>query len=285
MKKRVLLTAKRDVPILLFLWKWKVMTTAALAKRFYPDAKPATAYRRLWCLAQAGYIQIRANAQGERFVWMLTKKGFNVIKDQLPELKEEGFLSENVSHDFMVTAAHLGDWLCGAPANVEFFTEQQLRRYHQEHYPAWISKKELHRPDGYWRIKSGQQSTTIALEVELVQKTATSYRDCSIFYSHFSNVHRVLWIVTSSSIARMVTREMGHSGAPDQSFHNFILLKEFQQNGWQAQVFSGNEKGRTISSLLSTGPTDGPQTSVTFLLLDARKSYQKSKVCASSTAA
>ncbi|MEQ1877283.1 MAG: hypothetical protein ABL958_11590 [Bdellovibrionia bacterium] len=285
MKTHVQLTGERDIPLLLFLWKWKVLTTAAIARRFYPHSRLSTAYRRLWCLERAGFIQINADSGLQIFVWTLTKKGFAVIQDTLPQLKEEGYLSEHINHDFLVTAAHLGDWLCGAPNGVDFFTEQQLRRYHRDLYPSWVSKKELHRPDGYWRLKSGDVSKTFALEVELSQKAPSLYRDPSIFYSHFANVHRVLWIVSSTSIAKTVIRAMGFADSPNTSFHNFVRLHEFQKTGWRAPIFLGNEHGRTISSFLNIGPTNAPHTSVGFLLLDGRKSYQRSKVCANPTAA
>jgi hypothetical protein len=282
LKQKVSLTFERDIPLLMFLWRWKVLTTAALAKCFFPEATQATAYKRLRNLERASYIQIRVDSSGRRALWTLTKKGFVVIRDQLPQLKEEGFLPEHSYHDLLVTAAHLGDWLCGVPPNVEVFTEQQLRRFHRDSYPAWVPKKELHRPDGYWRIKIGNEAHTIALEVELKQKFLPEYRNTSLFYSHFAHVHRVLWVVPSMSFSKTLLRQMGFKDKPNESFHNFVGLSDFQKNGWGAKIFLGNERDQTISSLLKTRPPEGPDISLGSLILDFRKSYQTSKTCPNS---
>jgi hypothetical protein len=73
-----------------FLWKWKVSTTAALSKKFYPARRPQNAYKRLWELEKGGFIQAKLESTQRKSLWTLTRKGFQAIQERLPELKEEG---------------------------------------------------------------------------------------------------------------------------------------------------------------------------------------------------
>ena len=74
MKQRIILTSNRDIPILLFLWRWKIATTKALHFRFFSKFSLKTAYHRLYLLRRGGFIQIRASLSGQNPVWCLTKK-------------------------------------------------------------------------------------------------------------------------------------------------------------------------------------------------------------------
>ncbi len=122
--KTVILTG-RDRSLLYFLWRWKLLSTAALTEAFFGDRSPITAYVRLWHLKAANYIQFVSDAGGTAFLWTIAPKGFHAIQDRLPDLAEAGFKSENVKHDSLVTALHLGEWLTGVPDAVEVFTEQE----------------------------------------------------------------------------------------------------------------------------------------------------------------
>ena len=80
MSKSILLSEDKDFPILRFLWKWKIATTAMLGLRFYNSDKSSGIYQRLVRLEAANFIQSRADKFGKRFVWMLTTKGFCTTK-------------------------------------------------------------------------------------------------------------------------------------------------------------------------------------------------------------
>ena len=58
MSYNVVLSENREIPLLLFLWKWKVSTTAALIQKFFPNCKGKTAYNRILSLRKAGLIQM-----------------------------------------------------------------------------------------------------------------------------------------------------------------------------------------------------------------------------------
>ncbi len=120
--------------ILHFLWRWKVATTAGLWKRFYPSLTLAAVYYRLWRMERAGLLDCKTNS-GLDYFWMLSKKGFEAIKQELPPLAEAGYRSEHWGHDLITSAIHLGDGLFNSIAGLEYWTEQELRRLDPEFYP------------------------------------------------------------------------------------------------------------------------------------------------------
>src|SRR5258708_5011759 len=99
---KVNLNPHRDIPLLQFLWLWKVSTMKALCHRFFPNSAPNTAYRRILTLQEGGFIAPRSDRCGIKRVWTLTPKGYKVIRPDLPTLKEEGFASEHIGHDLLV---------------------------------------------------------------------------------------------------------------------------------------------------------------------------------------
>ena len=244
---------ERDLAMLLFLWQWKLGTTKAMADKFFPGLYPNIAYNRLRALKNAKFIQVMTtNAEGTRFVWALTAKGFHSLKERLPELREDGFKSEYLEHDFYVTALHLGDWLAETPANVAFFTEQELRRYKLEHYPDWIPRTELHRPDGYWQVPYNGKLITIALEVELNKKEHDDYEAAAHFYKDRPQIFRVIWIVSSPALATHIQTIFRDSVKNDSLKHDFAILKDCERLSWQAPIMSGYEQGKTISYVLGS---------------------------------
>ena len=56
------LSEKTDIPVLLFLWKWKLLTTATITERFYSryDSKVA-GYSRLSKLEDTGLVYFRTD--------------------------------------------------------------------------------------------------------------------------------------------------------------------------------------------------------------------------------
>jgi hypothetical protein len=66
-------------------------------------------YQALTRLEELKLIQCHQEARSHFSFWELNKRGFQTIREPLGELKEEGFLSENVWHDLNVVAFHLGE--------------------------------------------------------------------------------------------------------------------------------------------------------------------------------
>ncbi len=241
----------RDEEIFLFLWKWKIATFKTLAHVFFGNASLPVAYHRLNKLRHAGFLRQRLDESGRNRVWTLDRKGFEALVNRLPELEEYGYGCENVEHDLLVNALHMGDWACGCPKGVQIFTEQQLRRLKPEMYPAWVPQTKNHRPDGYWHIANGNHSLTIAIEVELSAKSKDRYESVAKFYDHYDSIDRILWLVPTPQMAKKILATTSGTNFYRTNIHNFLNLEDFLNNHWHASIFLGPNKGATVSELLS----------------------------------
>lgn len=275
-KQKVVLSCGRDMPMLMFLWRWKLATTRSLHARFFRNCGLYRAYARLWQIARAGYLTTTPIERTGGSAWSLTKQGFLAIREELPSLREEGFASECSHHDLVCAALHLGDWLCEQPDNVSLFSEQQLRRYESEMCPKWVPLSTAHRPDGYTLVKDQAGDRIVALEVELNRKTAAAYRAAGIFYSHERSIDRVLWLIGRESHADDLESHLSAYDSRRPSIHNFVSLDRFRESGWSTAVVRGPERGATIRTLFDaraprTKPEQSPNTCSALLFLDTRK--------------
>ena len=252
MSKPTQLSNERGIPLVRFLWDWKLVSTAAISKRFFPrSTTPFTSYNWLLRLRHEGYVGQRWDEKGKSFYWTLDRAGFSAIRTHLPPLREEGFRSEHPEHDGLASALHLGAWLVERPAGVQVFTEQQLRRLEIEEYPAWVPKDLGHRPDGYWHTQTREVSRTVALEMEISRKKAPMYQTIGSFYAEMGQINRVLWVVRSLTDAARIAESLKSSpGVRSGDMHSFVKLDSFRKQGWSAQVASGPGSGLTIQSFL-----------------------------------
>ncbi|PWU17450.1 MAG: hypothetical protein C5B49_08890, partial [Bdellovibrio sp.] len=186
---------ERDYLIFKMLWKWKALSTQAIALKFFPNATPYAAYIRLGRLEGSGYIQsIQVERPGFE-VWTLAPRGYRIIKPRMVELAKDGFKSEFYCHDYLATAFHLGEWLTGQPDGGETFSEQQLLRIPEDLWPAWIPQSTLHRPDGYSLFHRGEKKSIVAFETELNPKSRCRYERHVAFYDSQESIEFVFWLV------------------------------------------------------------------------------------------
>lgn len=272
---QIRLSEGRDVPILQFLWKWKAVTTSALCQKFFYDVSPATGFKRLWELERAAFIETRTvDDHGKQFAWVLTKKGFAAIRSSLPVLREEGFRSENLHHDLLTSAFHLGDWLNARNENATVISEQQLRRYDFEFYPKAVPKTDLHRPDGYTYLAS-PSAKLIAFEVELSPKKKFQYEEVANFYNRHQ-VNHILWLVPRESLGLRIHQVIGDTLFQDENRHSFLLLTDFIERSWDAKFFIGPHAGQTVNTLLGNSTETVPKHVSSKFLLDTRKAPHRS---------
>jgi hypothetical protein len=259
-RKAQFISITKDIPILEFLWQWKTATTAMFVGHLAGNLTGAAAYKRLQNLAAMGIIQCRSDHSGHNFTWCLTALGFSLIENRLPGLKERGFASEALGHDLCVTAVHLGDWIAIPPDGCSTFSEQQLRRYELEFYPAWVPKTMVHRPDGYWKINDGNLSRLIALEVELSWKRDREILAVADFYENLRDIFLVVWVVPTLAFGESMAKKIGQKTGSSAEFHNFFHLSAVQSQGWQALAFSGSRQGESLAKILGseTGPGGDP---------------------------
>ena len=261
-----------DRNILLFLWRWKLVSSTGLAAHFFPNMSVSGVNMRLETLRKLKLIYpYYMNTTEAKVLWSLTSKGFKEAKVLLPSLREDGFRSEHSLHDFYVTAMHIGEWLGGAPSGCELFSEQQLRRFTPEHFPKWVPNDTLHRSDGYWKIQLPEGTLVAALEVELNPKTESRYGVVAQFYKDQREISRVIWVVPTKAAASAIRSALKSSSPSNIGMHTFILLPDFLSRGWQAPIIFGFEAGEPLSCLLVHTHRESFEKSFVFSMLDTRK--------------
>jgi DNA-binding PadR family transcriptional regulator len=237
----------RDRLMMLYIWKWKIASTASVHEAVNRPASPYSAYKTLERLEQNHFVECRFEFAERFYVWQLTERGFHAIKGYLGELKEDGYLSENHRHDRLVQAFQLGEWATHQFNNVSFCTEQDLRRREVVDYPEWVPQSSDHRPDGYTRIVGAKKTWTIAFEAELSAKNVQKYEGILRFYRTVRVIDRVLWLVESKAIRDTILRAKDCIRDDSTNYHVFVDLADFEKNGWDAQVT--NERSENLFTL------------------------------------
>lgn len=237
-----------------YLWKWKLVSTAALAAKFFPNLSTLTPYRRLMRLADSKYLQYIHRNDASGCGWCLTPKSYKQIRHLLGELRAEGFRSEYPNHDSIATAFHLGDWLTKQPEYTQTFSEQQLRRIPVELWDDWVPKSTIHRPDGYSLIFKGEERLVFAFEAELDLKPKPRYESVAAFYDLQQNINAVFWLVDSKSTANSMKRHFESFNVRNLSKHNFVLTEEFRERGWSTPIIAGKFEGKSLTDILSSLP-------------------------------
>jgi hypothetical protein len=289
-KKKVLIT-KRDEAMFRFIWKWKLLTTSALARKFFPTTSVETARQRLMFLNKGGYLIRLGNVAEASVFWSLTNQGFEFIEEELPDLREIGFRSEAMIHDSLCSALQLGEWLTHVPEGADLFSEQELRRLPLESYPHWVPTTDQHRSDGYWRTTIDGEPTTIALEVEITIKRDSDYYRPAHFYDRQKSIYCVVWLVDNLKSAKRIQEKLKSFCEPSHQIHNFLTRSEFESKGWDAKFCLGSQNGQSVGALIDSraaesaaaaGPTgsagrppDASRISSTLALLDSSKTACK----------
>jgi hypothetical protein len=237
----------RDSQILKYLWRWKLASTASVHEAINRSASPYSTYKTLDKLELSGFITSQFDWEGQFFVWFLTSKGFSVIKKNLEDLIEDGFLSENHNHDRLVQAFHLGEWATFQNPCVLFWTEQEMRRFDVADYPDWVPKSKEHRPDGYTRIMGNKKPYTLAFEVELSTKRITKYETTMQFYKHTRQIDRVYWLINSEYTKEQILKAKACVSDESFNYHVFVDLEDFKQKGWDAMIV--NERSERVHTL------------------------------------
>ena len=251
-EKRAKLTA-RDLEILDFLWKWKGLTTGAMAVKFF-GSSPVWAYNRLLFLQKTGFIkQISIDETGKSFVWSLGARGFTQVQKSLDLLREEGSSSESPYHDLVACSAQIGEWILKIPDGVEVFSEQELRRFDRSFYPVWVPDICGRRPDGFWKVPFGNTSLVFALEAELNQKGVNEYGPIAQYYRDTPQIARVFWITKTRSLASKLQKIFQETSPERYKRHDFILLDDFCRNGWESPIFLGWDQGKSFRYALCAG--------------------------------
>lgn len=244
---------EKDRQIFHFLWRWKISSTTAIHLAFSPDKHPYSTYYRLKALCKQGYLRLESVGESaSRFGWTLTARSFKVIRPLLPEDTANGFRSEAIEHDFLVSAIHLGPCTKETEGLAQF-TEQELRNLPKELYPDWVPSTDLHRPDGYWGVLEDKKMTVVALEVERTVKSAKRYQEVADFYEKQPGIMYVVWAVETPGELQSIRSSIEKFTPKLVDMHQFTLVSDIRLNGWSAQFRCGLQSGKTLASLLTAG--------------------------------
>lgn len=276
---------QRDVEILNYLWKWKILSSQSIARKFFSGISLERAHERLRHLEEVKFIE-SVQVQKKKYAWQLAKKGYNYIRMHMGEEAHHGYRSEYPYHDYLATAFHLGEWLCGDLDSEVIYTEQELRCKPDELYPEWIPQTILHRPDGYSKIIQDGKQTVFAFEVELSLKAKKRYEKLIYFYERDTRIDHILWLVGTKGMIASLRRVFERYNASRFLKHNFLLLEDFLKTGWQTPILEGNLSGNTLQNILfpwgSAIPSLGHHTYCSESLLDLKRTPSKSRTSSNS---
>ncbi len=247
MKGRPVGLNPRDIEILQYIWKWKLSSTESIHEAINKIHSPYTTYKILEKLERSDYISSQFDVVDRFNVWQLTSKGFLVLRARMKPLIEEGYLSENHYHDRLVQAFHLGEWCSYNLPQIEFWSEQEMRRHDQADYPEWVPGSKDHRPDGYTRIRSEIKNLVLAFEVELSCKRPALYEKTLDYYKHARNIYRVYWLAKNQETKDVILRARACINEESTNYHLFVDLDDYIKNGWDAIVT--NERSERVKSL------------------------------------
>lgn len=271
---------ERDVRMLRFLWRWKAISTSALAAKFFPKGDPITAYCRLIILEKNGYIKSIDMKERRHSVWTLAERGFSFIKSNLLNLESYGYKSENYEHDHLASTFHIGEWLTNQPQFTQTYSEQELRRVIPDHWDDWVPRSTLHRPDGYSLYFEGENPVVVAFEIERSLKANARYESVVTFYDMQPSIKLVFWLVETRAAVNAIRRVFEKYNVRDWPKHHFVLISGFREQGWMAPFIEGKFKGkRPIDFLGTSSPSTGllePFCRRTHSLLDTKKKPIKS---------
>ncbi len=257
--------------LLMFLWKWKVATTTAIAARFFPGIKTTSVHRRLLELKGGGYVTTLTSHTGYGHVWTLTKKGFEAIRELLPELHKVGFQPESIGQDLITMTAMMGDWLPKLPDGVELYSEQLLKRVHHNQFPMWVPQSDLHFASGYWRLPKLTADHSVALQVERCERGRNYFELVADFYEGYHFVANVIWLVPFSGTTSRIEKGVEEYLKSARTKHLFLPIEEFTKVGWQAKFRSGQYKDQTLSDFLSARAAPPCLQGASLCMLETRK--------------
>jgi len=250
-KRRVIISDREDA-LLFFLWRHRVSTFQTLRHIFFPTTGNETAYNRLRRLRATGYLRTEHTEKYGKPIWCLGERGFRYLETvRLSDLKTNGYRPQSRHHDLLVMAALLGDWYRLAPSKVTTVTEQELIATEPRCIPVNLKERFTHRPDGLWINSSGKESSAIALEVELHDKSDSRYEEICSFYGGFHFIENVIWILPDKALAKRLQKIAEAGAMPRKGQHIFVLLKDFEQKLWVSPLINSSLKGKMMSDVLS----------------------------------
>ena len=250
-KKSILMT-KRDLKLFLNLATYGLLSTSQIAVKLFPGVQSSTVLRRIRRLESGGWIyRIRSLDTGE-LVWLLTRKGEYVLKDEVNLVPMIRPNRSSVDHDVKLAALRLRLEAIGLGEN--FVTEWSLKRQTFRHDRS--NKENPVIPDGIFSatVWNGK-SATVALELELHAKTTQRYAKIFSKYRERDGLSIVWYFVKTEAFAQSLISKWNESSTrtsytakhPAQLI--VTVLPEFESESKRARVFFENGKNSSIEDI------------------------------------
>lgn len=273
-----------DIHILDFLWMWKVASSQMLKLVGYKRKSEWWAYKAIRQLEKEKYIQrLPRGKYLDLEVWALTELGFEIVLMDRDDIVEYRYKPHAPSHDYFATCLQLGElWISGTEKT--FFTEQMVSSLRANNFPEHVSGQS-HVPDGLTQVKNGKDAVLIGYEVDLNLKDKSRYLETYRYYCKIERVAAVIWLVRNEWIANQIiaTFESDYNYRQRGNFFSFVLLDDFKNRLYEAEVFTGKFKGESIrkihaNTLQKLGKTEAilEQKSLKDIFFRKYKSPQKS---------
>ena len=275
-----------------FVWRWKAANTATLLTAVASKRGAWAYYRCLLRLEREGYLTEASAARLPLIAWVLTKKGFDYWASGNESLAQKRYLPQSLAHDYYASAFHLGDFVSGMPRDVTFVTEQEIQCAHETQLPTWLPACRMHIPDGYTRMHDGSSARLFAIEVELNLKPSHRYDAMASYLDRHLEIDDVLWLCASGTIAERIRQRIMGVRPRRPEINNFVLLEDFKNRGWQAQVVHGRHKDLTVSEAILqksiqnplNATANTPQIQLNQIFFSAAKSPKNLARCRASVA-
>jgi hypothetical protein len=245
--------AMSDLAVLDFLWTWKVASTPMLQEVAFRKKSPWWVYKALRRLRTEKYIELLPRGKNlEQELWTLTDHGFEIVLMDRDDIKEYRYRVHAPAHDYLGTCLQLGDiWSSGIDA--QFYTEQMLATLAPRNFPEGFKKLEpRHVPDGVTVLAGSLKEAIIGYEVDLNLKEESRYYETWMYYRFDLKPHLIVWLVRNPWIANRIVKQLGSVDREQQqalSLVAFVLMEDFKQRIWNAEVIMGPMKGLSLRKL------------------------------------
>jgi hypothetical protein len=242
-----------DLAVLDFLWTWKVASTPMLQEVAFRKKSAWWVYKALRRLRTEKYIELLPRGKNlEQELWTLTDHGFEIVLMDRDDIKEYRYRVHAPAHDYLGTCLQLGDiWSSGIDA--QFYTEQMLATLAPRNFPEGFKKLEpRHVPDGVTVLAGSLKEAIIGYEVDLNLKEESRYYETWMYYRYDLKPHLIVWLVRNPWIANRIVKQLGSVDREQQqalSLVAFVLMDDFKQRIWNAEVIMGPMKGLSLRKL------------------------------------
>jgi hypothetical protein len=242
--------------VLDFLWMWKVASLPMLREVAYRKKSYWWVYKALRQLQKEKYIELLPRGKNlDQEVWTLTEHGFEVVLMDRDDIKEYRYRVHAPAHDFLGTCLQLGD-VWQTKTELRHFTEQMLTSLAPSSLPKGFRHPDSeHIPDGLTLFSGAIHNVIVGYEVDLNLKAKERYDSTAQYYLSKVRANVVIWLVRNEWIAKQIVEIF----LEQYEFRNkrenilrqfaFVLVDDFKNRTWGAEVIMGPLKGESIRKL------------------------------------